>query len=136
MEQLELELQWITETHQLLARNEETRKVWEVQVNMESATFLWEMAMLNHFVRDFSSRNRDRCSADRPRIPCMRIFSEQLSNIDQSNAKAMMSFAGLVVAFRFGSSLTPGSPDGPSLASLIDMHQQYPPARSVLGARY
>jgi hypothetical protein len=34
--------------------------------------------------------------------------------LDQSNAKAMMSFAGLVVAFRFGSSLTPGSPDGPS----------------------
>ena len=49
------------------------------------------------------------------------MFSEQLSNIDRSNVKAMMSFAGLVVAFSLGSALTSGSPEGPSLNSLIEI---------------
>ena len=36
MEQLELELQWIMHTHKLLARSEETRKVWELVVLQEA----------------------------------------------------------------------------------------------------
>ncbi|KAJ5229400.1 hypothetical protein N7489_010108 [Penicillium chrysogenum] len=128
MEQLELELQWITETHQLLARNEETRKVWEVQVLQEAlhAPFLMHgilglSALHLSRLRDEKSRTKWLSIAISHKNVALSIFSEQLSNIDQSNAKAMMSFAGLVVAFRFGSSLTPGSPDGPSLASLIDI---------------
>lgn len=49
------------------------------------------------------------------------LFSEQLSNINQSNAKAMMGFAGLVVMFGLGSALTPGTETGPSLGALIEI---------------
>lgn len=47
------------------------------------------------------------------------MFSEQLPNITQANAKAMMSFAGLAVAFSFASALNLiPSGEGPSLSSL------------------
>ncbi|KAJ6179557.1 hypothetical protein N7519_010018 [Penicillium mononematosum] len=128
MEQLELELQWITQTHQLLARDEETRKVWEVQVLQEAlhTPFLMHgilglSALHLSRLRDESSQTKWLSIAISHKNVALSEFSEQLSNIDQSNVKAMMSFAGLVVAFRFGSSLTPGSSDGPSLASLIDI---------------
>ncbi|CAG8890874.1 unnamed protein product [Penicillium egyptiacum] len=128
MEQLELELQWITQTHNLLARNEETRKVWEVLVLQEAlhTPFLMHgilglSALHLSRLRDDNSQAKWLSIAMSHKNVALSIFSEQLSNIDQSNAKAMMSFAGLVVAFRLGSSLTPGSTDGPSLASLIDI---------------
>lgn len=50
------------------------------------------------------------------------MFSEQLANISQGNAKAMMSFAGLAVAFSFASALNLGPlEEGPSLGSLKDI---------------
>ena len=49
------------------------------------------------------------------------MFSEQLSNINHSNVKAMMSFAGLVVAFGLGSVLTSVAAHGQSLNSLIEI---------------
>ncbi|CAG7996139.1 unnamed protein product [Penicillium nalgiovense] len=128
MEQLELELQWITQTHDLLARNEETRKVWEVQVLQEAlhTPFLMHgilglSALHLSRLRDQNSQSKWLSIAMSHKNVALSIFSEQLSNINQSNAKAMMSFAGLVVAFRLGSSVIPGSSDGPSLAALIDI---------------
>jgi hypothetical protein len=50
------------------------------------------------------------------------IFSEQLHNITGSNARAMMSFAGIAVVFSFASALyCSDSDDGPCLNALIDL---------------
>ncbi|KAJ5806814.1 hypothetical protein N7474_010406 [Penicillium riverlandense] len=50
------------------------------------------------------------------------MFSDQLHNISESNAKAMVSFASLAVAFSFASALNCHDPaDGPSLRALIDV---------------
>ncbi|CAI7603156.1 hypothetical protein PCG10_010222 [Penicillium crustosum] len=128
MEELELELQWIMQTHKLLARNEETRKVWEIMVLQEAL----QEPFLMHGILGLSALHLSHLRADNSQAKWLSIamshknvaismFSEQLSNIDRSNVKAMMSFAGLVVAFSLGSALTSGSPEGPSLNSLIEI---------------
>lgn len=128
MEELELELQWIMQTHKLLARNEETRKVWETLVLQEAL----QAPFLMHGILGLSALHLSHLRADNSQAKWLSIamshknvaismFSEQLSNIDRSNVKAMMSFAGLVVAFSLGSALTSGSPEGPSLNSLIEI---------------
>ncbi|KAJ5480866.1 hypothetical protein N7539_006760 [Penicillium diatomitis] len=50
------------------------------------------------------------------------LFHEQLQQIDESNAKAMMSFAGIAVVFSFASALhCSNTDDGPSVNALIDL---------------
>ncbi|OQD82882.1 hypothetical protein PENANT_c019G06802 [Penicillium antarcticum] len=126
MEQLELELQWIMHTHKLLARSEETRKVWELVVLKEAlqAPFLMHgilglSALHLSKLREPESQSKWLSVAISHKNIALSMFSDQLSNIDRSNVKAMMGFAGLVVAFGLGSALTPGTADGPSLDSLI-----------------
>lgn len=128
MEELELELQWIMQTHKLLARNEETRKVWEILVLQEAL----QAPFLMHGILGLSALHLSHLRADNNQAKWLSIamshknvaismFSEQLLNIDKSNVKAMMSFASLVVAFGLGSALTSGAPEGPSLNSLIEI---------------
>ncbi|KAJ5742451.1 uncharacterized protein N7511_011470 [Penicillium nucicola] len=128
MEQLELELQWIMHTHKLLARSEETRKVWELVVLQEAL----KAPFLMHGILGLSALHLSRLHEPQRHSKWLTVavshknialsmFSEQLSNIDHSNIKAMMSFAGLVVAFGLGSALTPGATDGPTLNSLIEI---------------
>jgi hypothetical protein len=128
MEQLELELQWIMHTHKLLARSEETRKVWELVVLQEAI----QTPFLMHGILGLSALHLSRLREPESQSKwlgvaishkniALSVFSEQLSNIDRSNVKAMMSFSGLVVAFGLGSAHTPGTADGPSLNSLIEI---------------
>ncbi|OGE50210.1 hypothetical protein PENARI_c018G06053 [Penicillium arizonense] len=128
MEQLELELQWIMHTHKLLARSEETRKVWELVVLQEAlkAPFLMHgilglSALHLSRLREPESQPKWLSVAISHKNIALSMFSEQLSNIDHSNVKAMMSFAGLVVAFGLGSVLSSWTAEGPSLNSLIEI---------------
>lgn len=126
---LELELQWIMHTHKLFARNEETRKVWEIPVLQEAlqSPFLMHgilaisalhLAYLRH-----DERQAEWISiAIAHKSTALALFSEQLHNIDESNARGMMSFAGIAVVFSFASALhCSDSDDGPSLNALIDI---------------
>lgn len=129
MKQLELVLQWIKHTHRLFARNEETRSVWEMPVLQEAlqAPFLMH-GILALAALHLSHLNSDDHHSDWLNIAiahkntALSMFSEQLPNISQGNAKAMMSFAGLAVAFSFASALNLGPlEEGPSLGSLTNI---------------
>jgi hypothetical protein len=127
MEQLQLVIQWIQHTHTFLARNEETRKVWETAVLEEGlkAPFLMHgilgLSALHLSCTRSSEQGRWLSIAISHKNKALSMFSEQLSSINRSNAKAMMSFAGLVVIFGLGSALTPGTDVGPSLDALIEI---------------
>ncbi|CAG8375199.1 unnamed protein product [Penicillium salamii] len=127
MEQLELVFQWIQHTHKSLARNEETRKVWERVVLEEGlkAPFLMHGILALSALHLSCTRENEQSRwlgvAISHKNVALSLFSEQLSNINQSNAKAMMGFAGLVVMFGLGSALTPGTETGPSLGALIEI---------------
>ncbi|KAJ5691085.1 hypothetical protein N7488_011820 [Penicillium malachiteum] len=131
MKQLELVLQWINETHKLPARNEETRKVLEKIVLQEALTtpFLMHGILaisalhLSHLRRD----DRHEMWLDiaiAHKNTALAMFSEQLQNIGQSNAKAMMIFAGLAFAFSMATALNlDTTEDGPGLNSLTNVFQ-------------
>ncbi|KAJ5183321.1 hypothetical protein N7492_000937 [Penicillium capsulatum] len=126
MQQLELVLQWIQHTHRLLARNEETRQVWEVLVLTEGLT----APFLMHGILALSALHLSHLRRDTQQVTwfnvaiahkntALSMFSDQLHSISQSNAKAMMSFAALAVAFSFATALnSPTHEDGPSLSEL------------------
>lgn len=129
MKSLELVLQWIQHTHRLFARNEETRQVWEMPVLQEAlqAPFLMHGILalsalhLSHFQSDEKSSEWLN-TALAHKNTALSMFSEQLPNITQSNAKAMMSFAALAVAFSFATSLNLiPSEEGPGLRSLTNI---------------
>lgn len=133
MKQLELMLQWIKHTHRLFARNEETRKVWEMAVLQEAlqAPFLMHGILAIsalHLSEMSNSTSDDRYSewlntAIAHKNTALSMFSEQLPIISQANVKAMMSFASLAVVFSFASTQKLGDSqrDGPSLDALIDI---------------
>jgi len=127
MEQLQLVIQWIQRTHTFLARNEETRKVWEMAVLEEGlkAPFLMHGILALSALHLSCTRDSEQAKwlsvAISHKNTALSMFSEQLSNIDRSNAKAMMGFAGLVVVFGLGSALAPGTDAGPSLDALIEI---------------
>ncbi|CAG8280401.1 unnamed protein product [Penicillium nalgiovense] len=129
VQHLELELQWIRHTHKLFARNEETRKVWELSVLQEAfqAPFLMH-GIIALTALHLSHEHRDNQQAEwlsmavAHKSTALSMFSTQLNDITESNAKAMMSFAGIAVAFSFASALAcPDPDDGPSLPALIDV---------------
>ncbi|KAJ6022943.1 uncharacterized protein N7446_013297 [Penicillium canescens] len=94
LDHLELELQWIMHTHKLFARNEETRKVWEIPVLQEAL----HTPFLMHGI--------------------LAISALHLAHIRQ----AMMSFASIAVVFSFASALIcSNSDEGPSLNALADI---------------
>lgn len=127
MEQLKLLFQWMQHTHRLFARNEQTRKVWEMAVLEEGlkAPFLMHGILGLSALHLSCSGNTEQAKwlsvAISHKNVALSMFSEQLSSIDQSNAKAMVGFAGLVIVFGLGSALTPGTDSGPSLSALIEI---------------
>ncbi|CAI7664131.1 unnamed protein product [Penicillium pancosmium] len=133
MKQLELVLQWIKHTHRLFARNEETRRVWEMPVLQEAlqAPFLMHgiLAISALHLSEISHLNGDDSysewvnTAIAHKNTALSMFSEQLPNISQANVKPMMSFASLAVVFSFATTrnLGPSQQEGPSLDALIDI---------------
>jgi hypothetical protein len=126
---MQLELQWIKHTHKLFARSEETREVWEILVLQEAfqAPFLMH-GIIALTALHWSHEHGDTQEAKwlsmavAHKNTALSMFSEYLNDITDSNAKAMMSFAGIAVAFSFASTLIcPGPDDGPCLRSLIDV---------------
>jgi hypothetical protein len=131
MKQLELMMQWINHTHRLLARNEETRKIWEMPVLQDAL----QAPFLMHGILAFSALHLSELSASKSnnrasewlntaiahKNTALSMFSEQLSNISQVNVKAMVSFASLAVVFSFASARNfgPSQQEGPSLDALI-----------------
>lgn len=142
MKQLELVLQWIKHTHRLFARNEETRKVWEMPVLQEAlqAPFLMHGILALSALHLCHHSNDDRHSewlntAIAHKNTALTMFSEQLPDISQTNAKAMMAFASLAVAFSFASTLSLGSSEeGPNLAALTDIFTLSRGVQTVVGA--
>jgi hypothetical protein len=126
---LELELQWITHTHKLFARNEETRKVWEIPVLQEAlhSPFLMHgilaiSALHLAYLRQDERQAEWISIAIAHKSTALALFSEKLLNIDESNARGMISFAGIAVVFSFASALhCSDSDDGPSLNALVDI---------------
>jgi hypothetical protein len=126
---MELELQWILHTHKLFARNEETRKVWEIPVLQEAlhTPFLMHGILAISALHLAHLRQNERQTewlniAIAHKSTALATFSEQLHNINESNARAMMSFAGIAVVFSFASALyCSDADDGPNLNALIDI---------------
>ncbi len=129
LDHLELELQWILHTHKLFARNEETRRVWEIPVLQEALhnPFLMHGILAISALHLAHLRQHKRQTewiniAIAHKSTALAVFSEQLHRIDESNARAMMGFAGIAVVFSFASALhCPNSVDGPSLDALADI---------------
>lgn len=129
LDHLELELQWILHTHKIFARNEETRKVWEIPVLQEAlhTPFLMHGILAISALHLAHLRQHERQTewiniAIAHKSTALALFSEQLNNINESNARAMMSFAGIAVVFSFASALhCSNSDDGPSLNALADI---------------
>ncbi|KAJ5897427.1 hypothetical protein N7504_007715 [Penicillium tannophilum] len=129
MTQLELVIQWINHTHKFAARSERTRKVWEMPVLEEalSAPFLMHGILalsalhLSH-LREDGRHVMWLDTAIAHKNTALVMFSDQLRNIDKSNAKAMMVFAGLAFAFSLASAVIIGTKeDGPGLNALTDV---------------
>ncbi|EED22360.1 conserved hypothetical protein [Talaromyces stipitatus ATCC 10500] len=129
LDQLELELQWIMHTHKLFARNEETRRVWEMPVLQEAlhTPFLMHGILAISALHRAHLRQHERRAewlniAITHKITALALFSEQLHHIHESNARAMMSFAGIAVVFSFASAVHCAGPDeGPSLNAFVDI---------------
>jgi hypothetical protein len=127
MDHLELIVQWIHETHKSFVRNGETRNVWEILVVREALVTPFLMhgilaisALHLSLVRNDGRKASWLSTAIIHKNAALKLFTQQLSHINPSNAKALMSFAGLVVAFAFGSSLSEvAGGDEPSLDALI-----------------
>ncbi|KAJ5654495.1 hypothetical protein N7490_001498 [Penicillium lividum] len=129
MTQLELVLQWIKHTHKFAVRNEATRKVWEMPVLEEAL----KAPFLMHGILALSAMHLSHLRQDERHVMWLDIaiahkntalvmFSGQLRNISQTNAKAMMIFAGLAFAFSLASALKMESKeDGPGLDALTNV---------------
>ncbi|KAJ5656846.1 hypothetical protein N7507_008796 [Penicillium longicatenatum] len=128
MTQLELIIQWINHTHKFIARSEKTRQVWEMPVLEEALN----APFLMHGILALSALHLSHLRKDGRHVMWLDVaiahkntalimFSDQLRNISQSNAKAMMIFAGLAFAFSLASALNMGTQgDMPGLNSLTD----------------
>lgn len=129
MKQIELVLQWINHTHKLFARNEATRPIWEMIILQEAL----HAPLLMHGILAISALHLSHLREDGRHVQwldvaiahkntALSMFSEQLSNISQQNAKVMMIFAGLAFAFSLASALNMNtSEDGPGLTTLTDV---------------
>ncbi|OJJ45937.1 hypothetical protein ASPZODRAFT_119263 [Penicilliopsis zonata CBS 506.65] len=139
MDQLELEMQWLMHTHKLFARDEETRRIWEVLVLQEAlrAPFLMHGVLALsalHLASQPGEKRRDKwlAMAISHKSTALALFTDQLAGLTaettaegppevQVNPEAMMSFAGIVVAFSFASAITAPADEGPSLSGLVDI---------------
>lgn len=121
MSQLRLLVHWQTETYKTFTRGEETKHVWLVLIVEEAlenpflmhgtlAVPALHISLAESFCLDLASAHKTKA---------LHSFVGGLTDINLTNAKAMVSFAGFVVAFAFGSALTGSAePDKPSLDAL------------------
>ncbi|GKZ39706.1 hypothetical protein AbraIFM66950_000983, partial [Aspergillus brasiliensis] len=129
MNQLRLLVQWQTETHRLFSRSEEVTHLWQVLMVEEAL----KTPFLMHGILAVSALHLSLSEVETHKAfwlglatahkgQALHSFREQLQNITSANAKAMLGFAGLVVAFAFGSALTGvEDADHPSLDALINV---------------
>lgn len=105
---LELMMQWCNSTYQVLARNESTGYVWKCLVPEEAVSH----PFLMHGILALSALHRARTRDDHRRPmysglavahqnQALALFRELLGDINDSNAKAMFSFASVVVLYTF-----------------------------------
>ncbi|KAJ5715764.1 uncharacterized protein N7483_012945 [Penicillium malachiteum] len=138
--QAELMLQWIYHTHKIFARNEATRQVWEKHVTREAL----QAPFLMHGILALSALHLSHLREDGKHImwldaaiahksTALSMFTEQLSNISNSNAKAMMGFAGLAFAFSLASTLE-SAKDVSRLDALIDVFSMARGVETVMSA--
>jgi hypothetical protein len=126
MDHLELVVQWVQKTHQCTARDEESRQIWQILVLREAllTPFLMHGILAVSALHLSLLRNDDKKAswlsmAIAHKNSALNSFSQELSNVNESNFKALFSFASLVVAFAFGASLTGvAQGDRPSLDAL------------------
>ncbi|KAJ6119861.1 hypothetical protein N7523_004141 [Penicillium sp. IBT 18751x] len=113
----------------MFARNEETRKVWEIPVLQEAlhTPFLMHGILAISALHLAHLRQDERHAewiniAIAHKSTALALFSEELHKIDESNARAMMSFASIAVVFSFASAHHYSNPDdGPGLNALINI---------------
>ncbi|KAG2420431.1 hypothetical protein HFD88_000043 [Aspergillus terreus] len=118
---LRLLVHWQTETYRTFTRGEETKHVWLVLMLEEAlgnpflmhgvlAVSALHISLAESFCLGLASAHKTKA---------LHSFVGGLTDINLTNAKAMVSFAGFVVAFTFGSALTGSAePDKPSLDAL------------------
>ncbi|EPS30942.1 hypothetical protein PDE_05896 [Penicillium oxalicum 114-2] len=126
---LELMMHWCNHTHQTLSHNQSTDLVWRNAVTEEALSH----PFLMHSILALSALHLSRTGPEAPRRAAylnravthqnqaLALFRELLSDIRESNAKAMFAFAGVVVVYTFG---FPQSPDAQDPCTCIeDLYQ-------------
>ncbi|KAJ5225061.1 hypothetical protein N7468_006286 [Penicillium chermesinum] len=126
---LELMMQWCNETYHTLSRGPETDRIWRNAVPEEALTH----PFLMHGILALSSLHLARTGPDPSQRAAylnravahqnqaLALFRELLSDIQESNAKAMFAFSGIVVVYTYG---FPHSPDVHDPWSCIDDFHQ------------
>lgn len=116
---LELMIQWCTTTFQTLSRNERTDPIWRNIVPEEALSH----PFLMHGILALSSLHLARTGPEPSRRgsylnravahqnQALALFREMLGDVNESNAKAMFAFAGIVVIYTFAFPHTPGAQD-------------------------
>lgn len=126
---LELMVQWCNSTHRVLSRNESTDHIWRCLVPEEAVAHPFLMhgilaASAIHLARIKGDHRRPIYSslAVAHQNRALALFRELLGDINTSNAKAMFSFASVVVIYTFG---FPHEPDPSSTPwmSIDDLYQ-------------
>ncbi|CAI7652021.1 unnamed protein product [Penicillium discolor] len=126
---LELMIQWCDTTFQTLSRNERTDPIWRTIVPEEALSH----PFLMHGILALSSLHLARTGPDPTRRgsylnravthqnQALALFREMLGDVNESNAKAMFAFAGIVVIYTFAFPHTPGAQD--PWACVDDLYQ-------------
>ncbi|KAJ5969920.1 hypothetical protein N7501_006168 [Penicillium viridicatum] len=116
---LELMIQWCNTTYQALSRNERTDPIWRTIVPEEALSH----PFLMHGILALSSLHLARTGPEPTRRgsylnravahqnQALALFREMLGDVNESNAKAMFAFAGIVVIYTFAFPHTPGAQD-------------------------
>ncbi|KAJ5457210.1 hypothetical protein N7530_012484 [Penicillium desertorum] len=116
---LELMMQWCNTTFQTLSRNERTDPIWRNLVPEEALSH----PFLMHGILALSSLHLARTGPEPTRRgsylnravahqnQALALFRELLGDVNESNAKAMFAFAGIVVIYTFAFPHTPDAQD-------------------------
>ena len=116
---LELMMEWCNTTFQTLSRNERTDPIWRTIVPEEALSH----PFLMHGILALSSLHLARTGPEPTRRgsylnravahqnQALALFREMLGDVNESNAKAMFAFAGIVAIYTFGFPQTPGPQD-------------------------
>ncbi|KAF9886429.1 hypothetical protein FE257_011461 [Aspergillus nanangensis] len=133
---LELMMQWCNSTHQTFSRNERVDPIWRVHVPEEALShpFLMHGILALSALQIARTRDGDRrpayiSTAVAHQNQALAIFRESLSDINESNAKAMFGFASIVVVYALGFPHSPDSKD--PRACLDDLLQVFTLSRGV-----